>query len=424
MRITWRRTWRIEGPRASVDGNGGGRGGRVTGRAGLPRGIRSARLRPDRRHRRRGRPDAAGGPAARAGGPPRRTAVRGRVGAARRIRPGRPRVAGRGRGPRTGRGDRPGRRRARPGPPRTTRLVRQSRPRPEDARRLDRVSGLRPRPARRPGRQRRGGRRMDRRWRQSCLRGNRFQPLRVPSSRVGGPGPTGVVPAVGPFPPAATPGSPSTTTASSPTGWNAPAPRSSTPRWQPPSSPRPSRSANCAPSTRRCGAPRCTPGNFHRKILSVPGFVESTGATDTRPGSRGGPRARLYRAGDARLLHPALLRPDREAGDTVTAARPSPSTFDDALAAAAARPSRRPRRGRPQLPAARPPAAPRRRPARPRPSRPPPPSPASPPPGTTAKRRSPARGSATSSVRRWPPATSRTCAPPATTTTVSAARPY
>jgi 8-oxo-dGTP diphosphatase len=54
-------------------------------------------------------------------------------------------------------------------------------------------------------------------------------------------------------------------------------------------------------------------GNFHRKVLSVPGFVEPTGRTDTRPGSRGGPRARLYRAGDARLLHPALLRPDREA---------------------------------------------------------------------------------------------------------------
>ncbi|MFF7154364.1 NUDIX domain-containing protein [Streptomyces sp. NPDC087422] len=53
-------------------------------------------------------------------------------------------------------------------------------------------------------------------------------------------------------------------------------------------------------------------GNFHRKVLSVPGFVESTGETDSRPGSKGGPRARLYRAGDARLLHPALLRPDRE----------------------------------------------------------------------------------------------------------------
>jgi 8-oxo-dGTP diphosphatase len=54
------------------------------------------------------------------------------------------------------------------------------------------------------------------------------------------------------------------------------------------------------------------PGNFHRKVLSVPGFVESTGQTAERGGSRGGPRARLYRAGDARLLHPALLRPDRE----------------------------------------------------------------------------------------------------------------
>jgi 8-oxo-dGTP diphosphatase len=53
-------------------------------------------------------------------------------------------------------------------------------------------------------------------------------------------------------------------------------------------------------------------GNFHRKVLSVPGFVESTGATTERGGPRGGPRAKLYRAGDARLLHPALLRPARE----------------------------------------------------------------------------------------------------------------
>ena len=53
-------------------------------------------------------------------------------------------------------------------------------------------------------------------------------------------------------------------------------------------------------------------GNFHRKVLSVPGFVESTGETTARGGERGGPRAKLYRAGDATLLHPALLRPDRE----------------------------------------------------------------------------------------------------------------
>jgi len=53
-------------------------------------------------------------------------------------------------------------------------------------------------------------------------------------------------------------------------------------------------------------------GNFHRKVLSVPGFVESTGTTTERGGVRGGPRARLYRRGDARLLHPALLRPSSE----------------------------------------------------------------------------------------------------------------
>jgi 8-oxo-dGTP diphosphatase len=55
-------------------------------------------------------------------------------------------------------------------------------------------------------------------------------------------------------------------------------------------------------------------GNFHRKVLSVPGFVESTGATADRGGERGGPKPRLYRAGDAKLLHPALLRPTREDG--------------------------------------------------------------------------------------------------------------
>jgi 8-oxo-dGTP diphosphatase len=54
------------------------------------------------------------------------------------------------------------------------------------------------------------------------------------------------------------------------------------------------------------------PGNFHRKVLSVPGFVESTGELTASGGERGGPRSRLYRAGDARLLHPALLRPTRE----------------------------------------------------------------------------------------------------------------
>ena len=54
------------------------------------------------------------------------------------------------------------------------------------------------------------------------------------------------------------------------------------------------------------------PGNFHRKVLSVPGFVESTGQSTERGGAKGGPRARLYRVGDARALHPPLLRPTRE----------------------------------------------------------------------------------------------------------------
>jgi ADP-ribose pyrophosphatase YjhB (NUDIX family) len=49
-------------------------------------------------------------------------------------------------------------------------------------------------------------------------------------------------------------------------------------------------------------------GNFHRKVLSVPGFVESTGATTEKGGERGGPKARLYRAGEAALLYPPLLR--------------------------------------------------------------------------------------------------------------------
>lgn len=53
-------------------------------------------------------------------------------------------------------------------------------------------------------------------------------------------------------------------------------------------------------------------GNFHRKVLSVPGFVESTGDQTETGGPRGGPRAKLYRRGDATLLHPALLRPSTE----------------------------------------------------------------------------------------------------------------
>lgn len=47
------------------------------------------------------------------------------------------------------------------------------------------------------------------------------------------------------------------------------------------------------------------PRNFHRKVTGTPGFVEPVGETTTRGGGR---PAQLYRRGDARLLHPAMLR--------------------------------------------------------------------------------------------------------------------
>jgi 8-oxo-dGTP diphosphatase len=53
-------------------------------------------------------------------------------------------------------------------------------------------------------------------------------------------------------------------------------------------------------------------GNFHRKVLSVPGFVEPTGGQTESGGSRGGPRSKLYRSGPATQLYPPLLRPGAE----------------------------------------------------------------------------------------------------------------
>ena len=52
----------------------------------------------------------------------------------------------------------------------------------------------------------------------------------------------------------------------------------------------PSRSPNCERSTRRLGE-SLHAGNFHRKVLSVPGFVESTGET-TQAAGRAAGRAR------------------------------------------------------------------------------------------------------------------------------------
>ena len=48
------------------------------------------------------------------------------------------------------------------------------------------------------------------------------------------------------------------------------------------------------------------PRNFHRKVTSTPGFLQATGRTTTRDGGR---PAQIYRRGEARLLHPAMLRP-------------------------------------------------------------------------------------------------------------------
>jgi 8-oxo-dGTP diphosphatase len=50
------------------------------------------------------------------------------------------------------------------------------------------------------------------------------------------------------------------------------------------------------------------PGNFQRKVLGTPGFLEPTDELAS-PGAGGGRKARLYRPGAATSLHPAVLRP-------------------------------------------------------------------------------------------------------------------
>lgn len=47
------------------------------------------------------------------------------------------------------------------------------------------------------------------------------------------------------------------------------------------------------------------PRNFHRKVTRSPGFLVDTGERTNRDGGR---PARLFRRGDAELLHPPLLR--------------------------------------------------------------------------------------------------------------------
>ncbi|SQD96504.1 MULTISPECIES: NUDIX domain-containing protein [unclassified Parafrankia] len=52
---------------------------------------------------------------------------------------------------------------------------------------------------------------------------------------------------------------------------------------------------------------RLDPRNFHRKVTRTAGFLVPTGRTTTRDGGR---PAELFTRGDARLLHPAMLRPE------------------------------------------------------------------------------------------------------------------
>lgn len=47
--------------------------------------------------------------------------------------------------------------------------------------------------------------------------------------------------------------------------------------------------------------------NFHRKVLSTPGFVTETGMT-AEPAPGGGRPGALYRRGESVILHPAMMR--------------------------------------------------------------------------------------------------------------------
>jgi 8-oxo-dGTP diphosphatase len=53
------------------------------------------------------------------------------------------------------------------------------------------------------------------------------------------------------------------------------------------------------------------PRNFHRKVTGTPGFLVPVGKP-APVGPEGGRPAALYRRGAATLLHPAMLRPNRE----------------------------------------------------------------------------------------------------------------
>ncbi|WP_438270792.1 NUDIX hydrolase [Streptomyces platensis] len=94
-------------------------------------------------------------------------------------------------------------------------------------------------------------------------------------------------------------------------------------------------------------------GNFHRKVRSVTGFVESTGATVARGGARGCPRPALP-CGRRATAAPgaAAPRPGSDAPTTATAphARAAPQARADRGPPAHGPLPRRPHRSRPDLP--------------------------------------------------------------------------
>lgn len=56
------------------------------------------------------------------------------------------------------------------------------------------------------------------------------------------------------------------------------------------------------------------PRNFHRKVTGTPGFLVPTGGSTTA-GPGGGRPAATFRRGNARALHPAMLRPEALRGE-------------------------------------------------------------------------------------------------------------
>ena len=101
---------------------------------------------------------------------------------------------------------------------------------------------------------------------------------------------------------------------SSPTGSNGPGPSSSTRRWPPASSADEFTIAELRAVYETVWGDPLHAGNFHRKVLSVPGSWRAPATSTERGGARGGPRARLYRGRRRPAAAPGAAAP-RPRGD-------------------------------------------------------------------------------------------------------------